>query len=318
MGRLTEVLDGGPDPVDNGLYRVRGVFAMVIITICGVLVSTGLLVIVRWGGARLTPPEPEPVTHRAADPFHVAAQNRALRRYTWWATVVMTAGVVSGVLMAGAGGRLVMRVLALTSPEAEGRITEALATVGDITAPGTFTLLLIGGLMGVLSAVSYVAVHRWLPPGRWAGLTFGLMLLVLFATTFDPLRTDNIDFRFVGPGWLAAGLFSALILLHGMLVAAAANWYSARLPQYTDRGPLDYLPLLAGVVILPAGLLLGLGAAIVLVSARFVPAAKIRPRWLSHRMVTWVGRTALLAVLLTALPTFTASMAVILSGPGFP
>ncbi|MBG6179619.1 hypothetical protein [Arthrobacter sp. CAN_A1] len=291
---------------------------MVIIAVCGVLVVAGLSVIFRWSGGRLTPPEPEPVTHREADPFRVAAQNRALRRYAWWATVVMTAGVTSGVLMAGAGGRLVMRVLALTSPLSEGRITEALATVGDITLPGTFTLFLIGGLMGVLSAVIYVAVHRLLPPGRWAGLTFGLVLLVLFATTFDPLRTDNIDFRFVGPGWLAAALFSALMVLHGMLVAAAANWYSSRLPQYADRGRLDYLPLLAGAVILPAGLLLGLGAAVVLMCARFVPAAKIPPRWLSHRMVTWVGRTALLAVLLTALPTFTASMAVIVSGPAFP
>ena len=61
-----------------------------------------------------------------------------------------------------------------------------------------------------------------LPGGRARGVALGVLLLVLFATRIDPLRSDSIDFLLLEPAWLAVLGFSALALFQGMLVAALA------------------------------------------------------------------------------------------------
>jgi hypothetical protein len=49
-----------------------------------------------------------------------------LRCYLWYLTVAVTSGLGAGILAAGAGGRVVMRLLAVTAgADAQGRITEA-------------------------------------------------------------------------------------------------------------------------------------------------------------------------------------------------
>jgi hypothetical protein len=86
----------------------------------------------------------------------------------WYGYLVVVAGLIAGVLGAGAGGRLIMRVLALTSPpSADGAITEAQEVVGEISVGGTFALFMFGGAVtGVLAAALYVLLYRWLPLGR--------------------------------------------------------------------------------------------------------------------------------------------------------
>jgi hypothetical protein len=277
---------------------------MVLVVVCSVLLLAGLVLIVAWGGHDLRAPVAEAPaaateTAPAAAPFRIRAR-RALRRYLWWATVMTVAWMASGILMAGAGGRIVMRVLALTSPDAAGRLTEAQAHVGDITAGGSLALLLFGALPGAfLSAVLYALIHSWLPRGRLGGALFGVVLLLLFSTTVDPLRSGNVDFDILGPGWLAALLFSVLVILHGMLVAAIAGWYSRRLPLRPSRPWLARSPLLAALVYVPVGIVLAAGAVLVLVGTSLLPAAA---RWWSSRSVTWAGRATLVLLAALAIP----------------
>ena len=219
--------------------------------------------------------------------------------------MVTGAGLASGILTAGAGGRIVMRVLALTSPDAVGRLTEAQAHVGDITADGTLTLLIFGALPGAfVSAVLYALIHSWLPRGRLGGAVFGGVLLLLFATTLEPQRADNVDFDILGPGWLAALLFSSPVILHGMLVAAITGWYCGRLPLRSSRPWLAYSPLLAAVVYLPVGILLVLGAVLVLIGTSLMPSPA---RWWSSRAAIWTDRAALALLVALAIPGFVGS-----------
>ena len=291
---------------------------MIVLVVCGMLALAGVGAVAAWGGIDLRTPgvrASDPTERRVSaspTPARSARVPAALRRYAWWATLVTVTGTVSGLLIAGAGGRLVMRVLALTSPLAEGRITEAHARVGDITVDGTLGYLVFGALPGAfLSAILYILVHRWLPPGRLGGVTFGLVLLALFGATLDPLRAGNSDFDIVGPGWLAVMLFSVVVILNGMLVAAVAGWYSARLPLPTGRSWPAYTPLLAAVVYFPLGLLLLAAAALTLIGSALVPAA---PGWWSSRALIRTGRIILIVLVAVSLPGVIGSVASITTG----
>src|SRR5215204_3174458 len=127
---------------------------MWVIVVCIVLVLAGLAAVVRWGGLAVEPPPtPEPA---AAGPTDAPAVGLVVRRYLWYVAVAMAAGATAGILAAGAGGRLVMRLLAVTAgADAQGRITEAEELVGRITVDGTlgfviFTALLFGLASGLV------------------------------------------------------------------------------------------------------------------------------------------------------------------------
>ena len=151
---------------------------MLVIAGCVALVALGIaLVVQRGGGAREHEPEME-------WPRYVA--------------VSLGAGLAAGLLAAGAGGRLMMRLLGATSPDVHGLPTEAGETIGEITVGGTLAFLLA------------------------RGVALGALLLVLFATRIDPLRADSVDFLLLEPAWLAVLGFSVLAPFQGMLVAALA------------------------------------------------------------------------------------------------
>jgi hypothetical protein len=143
--------------------------------------------------------------------------------------VAVAAGLVAGVLAAGVGGRLVMRLLAVTSPEGKGSLTEAGEIVGEITLGGTLGFIFFTGLFaGLISGALYALVRPVLPAGHVGGAVLGALLLILVGTTLEPLRSDNFDFNLVGPDWLAVLGFSVIALVQGMLVVAlASRWGSA-------------------------------------------------------------------------------------------
>ena len=267
---------------------------MGVVVVCCVLVLLGLVAVVRWGGLELEgPPEPD------AD---------LARRYAWWVTIAAAAGVSSGLLMSGPGGRLAMRLLAATAGRAaQGRVTEAEEVVGEITIGGSIGFVLFVGLAsGLASAVLYLLAHRWLPRGRLGGLVFGALLLVVFAPGLDPLRKANPDFDVVGPGWLAVVVFIALGLAHGMVVAALAARYGRVLPLVTkDRRVLvRYSPL---VLLLPLG-----SPAVVVVVVGLVVIGINRlvdvKALLDTRRVLVAGRIVLVLGALVALPSFLGSV----------
>jgi hypothetical protein len=135
----------------------------------------------------------------------------------------MAPGLVAGVIVGGLGSRLAMRVLAATSPLARGFETDFGATVGEITAGGTLFLLILGGLLGMIGGILYLAVRGLLPRSAWlAGSAFGVVLLALSGRLLvDP---NNLDFVILSPLPLAVVLFSALPLVFGLALVPLARW----------------------------------------------------------------------------------------------
>ncbi len=171
---------------------------MLIIAICAAVVAAGLVAAARW--SREAPPA------------------LPLPRYL---AVCLGAGALAGMVAAGAGGRLAMRLLAVTSPDADGAITEAEATIGEITAGGTLGFILFAGLpAGLLAGALYAVAGPVVRRGRAGGLVLGATLLVLVGWWMEPLRADNFDFNLVGPDWLSLLAFAAIALLQGVLVVA--------------------------------------------------------------------------------------------------
>ncbi|HZW41561.1 MAG TPA: hypothetical protein VFE99_04620 [Agromyces sp.] len=283
---------------------------MLLMIVCGGLLAAGIVAAVVWGTEPLdAPATPELLTRdaetRAADVAgrRLARHVAGLRLYVWWATVFTVIGTVSGLLVTGAGGRLIMRALAATSPEATGRLTEAHAAVGDISFEGTFAYLLFGALpFAFASAALYLLVAPWLPHGRLAGPMFGLLLFVAVSPFIDPLRADNVDFDIVGPGWLAVTLFALLAVLQGAVLAAIAGRLSRSLPLITRRNwAAAAAPLLAAVVLFPIGAVLAFAGLVAFAFPRALP-------WLltarASRRGVIVGRILIAVAVLVALPAF--------------
>jgi hypothetical protein len=266
--------------------------------LCGVLVVGGLAATARWGG----------LSFQTLDG---AAPVTAAQRYFWNLTVAVTAGVGAGLLVAGTGGRLVMRLLAVTAgDQAQGRRTEAEEVVGRISAGGTIGFVVFTALFfGLATGIVYILVRRWLPAGRLGGLAFGALLLVLVGSRIEPLRADNPDFDLVGPSWLALATFGALVVIHGMLVAALAARYSRSLAPFSagSRAWLGYAPLLLLAPIFPVLAFFGAGGAVAfLVGKAAGPPSEFHPG-MSHRALIG-GRAVLCVAALVALPGFVSAV----------
>ena len=273
---------------------------------CGALVAIGIVMIVMWGDEEIHQP-PVSDDEPGRKPIGLV-----LRIFLWRLALVFGCGAGAGVLMAGAGGRLAMRLLAATAPEsAQGRVTEADQVVGNITLDGTTGFIIFVGIFfGLIFGVLYLLIRRWLPRGRLGGLTYGFLLLVWFGTAADPLRPDNPDFEIVGPGWVSIVTFVTLGLLHGMLVAAIAGRYSRSLPLITKdwRTVIPYAPLLLLVPGFFLLLLVVLAAAVAIV-LNALP--KVKEVWMSRR-VSLAGRVLAIGATVIMLPFFVMGMVEIL------
>lgn len=264
-----------------------------IVVCCVLLLLGGIAAVVRWGGLPLQPPP------QIVDGQILNAQGD-VRRALWWAGLLVQSGIASGLLIAGPGGRLAMRLLAATAgDDAQGQLTEAEERVGVISLDGTIGFLVFGGLFaGLATALAYLAVRRWLPSGRAGGLVLGGILLAVGATRIEPLRADNPDFDLVGPDWLAVTVFIALVLAQAMGTVAVANRLSASLPLATvrPRTLLAYSPVLLLALTGPGALFVAAVAAVLVLLAR---QPLVRRAWRSGTVVL-AGRGLLaLAVALT-------------------
>jgi hypothetical protein len=286
---------------------------MWLMVVCAVLVLAGLVAAVRWGGLTVQPPaQPSP---EADGPAGQPPTGLVVRRYLWYLTVAVASGVGAGILAAGAGGRLVMRLLAVTAgADAQGRVTEAGEVVGRISVDGTLGFVVFTGLFfGLATGTLYLLLRRWLPAGRAGGLAYGALLLVVAGTRLDPLRPGNPDFDLVGPGWVSVLAFTALAVFDGALVAALAGRISRALPLLGagPRAIAAHAPLL---------LLFPLGSAVLLVAVVGVIVALasqipgVVAAWRDRRSVT-VGRVVLAVVAVVALPGFASAVVSILGRP---
>jgi len=149
---------------------------------------------------------------------------------------LLAAAVIAGLLSVGLGGRLVMRVLAATSgARAQGQLTEAGETVGEITFSGSLGFILfVGVLLPLAASFAFLILRRALPGTAWvAGLIFGVLMLGTLGVA-DPLAPDNIDFVILSPLWLAVALVAATALLFGVTFTALVARLDATVPRFGD------------------------------------------------------------------------------------
>lgn len=119
-----------------------------------------------------------------------------------------------------------MRLIAVVAgPSVTGQVTANGNIVGDITAGGTLVLVIFSGAAsGLIGGLLHAAVRPSLPAaGARRALAFGLLLLAMLG--YSVLDPENPDFRRFGSPLVNVGLFAALTVVFGMLVA----WLSMRL-----------------------------------------------------------------------------------------
>jgi hypothetical protein len=155
------------------------------------------------------------------------------------AAIVGIAGVITGVIVGGVGGRLLMRISAIAAPDSvTGASTEGGNVVGDITIDGTLALLLfVGILSGLVGAVAYLITEPWLRwTGRWHGPVFGLLLLAIGSTAaFDP---GNQDFRILRYQELNVAMFGALFVGFGLLIVPLIARLERSMPPVDPARPV--------------------------------------------------------------------------------
>ena len=165
------------------------------------------------------------------------------------------AGLLTGILVAGVGGRLVMRAAALLVPEASGQFTENGNRIGEITLSGTTGLILAGGLFfGLSGAVVWVVVSPWIPGGPRTRSILA-MPIAISLTGFALVQARNPDFQVLRHDPTTVGLLLALVALAGLVIAVLDARLDRRLPGAGASGPADVLYLTlavaGGILIFP-------------------------------------------------------------------
>jgi L-asparagine transporter-like permease len=154
-------------------------------------------------------------------------------------------GALVGLVVAGLGGRLAMRVVALADGREDfGLTTEGGNVVGDVTLGGTLFILLLGVAQGVLGALLYLALRRWLPVRPWlAAVVFALFVLGLGLGQVT--NGNEADFVFVN-AVVSLVAFGCVILVLGLVLPPLIERISPRRisPSLWGRG------LVAAVVVL--------------------------------------------------------------------
>lgn len=145
---------------------------------------------------------------------------------------MVLAGAVAGFVSAGIGSRVVMRIIALLNDDRDGVMTDASATVGEVSVGGTMSLLVLGTIAGVLGGLLYLGLRRWLwVPPAWRGAAFGAVtLLTVGQPIFDPA---NVDFQIFEPVGVVIALFAALFLINGVILVRLADGIHPE-PAYAD------------------------------------------------------------------------------------
>jgi hypothetical protein len=160
------------------------------------------------------------------------------------------AGAIAGVISAGIGSRIAMRIITLLNDEQEGTPTDANAVVGEVTFEGTLQLLILGAILGVAGGLVYLGLRRWLwVPAPWRGVAYGALSLVTVGhVLFD---THNVDFQIFEPILVVIALFAALFLVNGVIVAAMLDrLHPGPPPAVSTRVPRAVAAGLAVIVML--------------------------------------------------------------------
>lgn len=165
------------------------------------------------------------------------------------------AGAITGFLIGGLGGRVVMSAAAVLNPDATGFQTENGELIGAFTLNGTLALMLFGGLGGgIVLGLLWVIASPWLPVSARRRTLLAMPMTVGLVGMFL-VRASNTDFSLLDRDLAIIAMFLALIALAGGAVA----WLDVRLDARMPRAGSRVWPLLvvygaigvAGLMFLP-------------------------------------------------------------------
>lgn len=164
--------------------------------------------------------------------------------------VLTIAGLFTGVLVGGVGGRLAMFVLRITSSDrVRGVTSDHGFSIGQVTLAGTYDLLLIGAFFGVLGAGVYLLVAPWLIGPHWfRRFTTAAAAAVVVGSIL--LEVDGVDLTLLEPTWLAVALFIAIPAVFAIVVGAVADRVAAP-TSWTAQGKRRWAVPLAMVACFP-------------------------------------------------------------------
>lgn len=133
-----------------------------------------------------------------------------------------------------------MLLLRVTSPEkVNGLQSDDDFTIGEVTLSGTYNLMMLGALVGLIGFAVYRLVSPWLIGPHWfRRLTIALGSGAVAGSLL--VHADGIDFTVLKPTWLAIGLFIALPALFAVAMGAAIDSVS-RTDSWTARRPWRWL-----------------------------------------------------------------------------
>lgn len=182
----------------------------------------------------MTRSTPVPKRTLAASPWDAVKAAQLIRHVG----IVGLAGLVTGLVVGGIGGRVFMRVAAILADDRPFRaLTENGNRVGEITFGGTVELLIfIGIFAGALGAVAYVIAEPWLTwAGPLRGLVFSALLLAIASSVaFDP---DNFDFDLLGNDPRNVLMLIALYAAFGPILVAVTGLLARRMPAVDPGEP---------------------------------------------------------------------------------
>ena len=163
---------------------------------------------------------------------------------------IVVAGILCGVVLIGLGSRLAMLLLRVTSPDSViGLTSDDDFVIGRFTLAGTYNLLVLGAVFGVIGAGSYRLVARWLIGPLWfRRVTVGLASAAVVGSML--VHAKGIDFVVLKPTWLAIGLFVALPGLFGTFIGSVVDSVE-RSDSWTAIGRRRWLLPLVGIACFP-------------------------------------------------------------------
>lgn len=222
------------------------------------------------------------------------------------------AGVIAGALVAGVGGRVVMRLAAVAVPNSRGGFTENGFVIGVIT-PASLGLVVFGTFAGLVVGAFWVALATWIP-GTGIRRALTTMPLAVAVGGVGLVEGSNSDFRVLQNDPLVVAMLLGLVAAVGFAVALADELLDRRLPVVaTSRGRVvvayAVLASIGALITLPilAGGLFGGAPPRVAMSLALVVAGGTTLLWWKRRAdglaapserLTMVARLSLVAVVI--------------------
>lgn len=143
------------------------------------------------------------------------------------------AGVITGAIVAGLGGRVVMRLAFLVVPGSAGSATENGNVIGQITLPGTLGLVLFGAIVGLFMGASWVALAPWIPGRGWRRALATVPLAIALGGVIL-IDGSNPDFSVLEHAPLVVAMLLLLVGVSGFVVALTDERLERLLPGVED------------------------------------------------------------------------------------